>query len=253
MMIEREDLLAMARFKGLSPQFAELDYVQDIALIHIYKEFGDHLVFKGGTCLYKVYQLNRFSEDLDFTATKGFKAKDFFHRLPYFFDLLNIKSRVNIEKFEKGTNVYLEISGPLYNSRKETRVTLIFNISFRERILLPIERCSYRSVYGEIRPFELFAMSEKEILAEKVRAIYGRNKARDVYDLWYLLIQKQHRFEAEFVNKKLVYDKTKFEKEKFLSKIDEKKTSWERDLAALIAGTLPPFDQVKKDIIKAIG
>ena len=252
-MITKEELIPIAKFKGLNQlRFAELDYIQEIALINIYREFGNRLVFKGGTCLYKLYQLNRFSEDLDFTATKVFKPRDFFHRLPYYFNLLNINARVNVEEFQKGTNVYLKAIGPLYDGKKETIATLIFNISFRERILFPLQRHLYRPMYKELRPFDLFAMDEKEILAEKIRAIYGRDKARDVYDLWYILKKKSIVFDAVFVNKKLNYDKVKFDTNKFLAKIEEKKSSWERDLGGLIAGELPSFAQVKKEIEESI-
>ncbi len=247
-MIKREELEPFAKLKGLSLRSAELDYLQDIALINIFREFGNRLVFKGGTCLYKIYQLDRFSEDLDFTATKGFKAKEIFQRLPYFFRLLDINSRVNIKQFENATNVYLDIYGPLYDGKKETRTTLLFNISLRERVLLPIIRYPYRPIYHEIRPFDMFAMDEKEILAEKVRAIYGRNKARDVYDFWYLLKRKRIVFDIGFANKKLSHDNIKFDNDNFLTKIEEKKISWERDLAGLIAGQLPGFSQVKKEI-----
>ena len=90
-MIKKEELLRIAALKGLPPRFAELDYLQDIALLGIYREFGSKLVFKGGTCLYKLYKLNRFSEDLDFTAEKKFKPKEFFARLPHLFLLFNNK------------------------------------------------------------------------------------------------------------------------------------------------------------------
>lgn len=247
-MLKREELTPIAKFKGLGLRLAELDYLQDVALINIYREFGNRLVFKGGTCLYKIYQLNRFSEDLDFTARKGFKPKDFFHRLPYFFNLLDVRAKVKVEQFEKGINARLELTGPLYDGRKETMTTLLLNISTRERILLPIRRFSYSSLYRELRPFDLFAMDEKEIFAEKIRAIYERNKARDVYDLWYLLSKRGVSFEAQVVNKKLSHDKVKFERGAFLSKIEEKKVSWERDLTGLVAGELPPFAQAKREI-----
>jgi predicted nucleotidyltransferase component of viral defense system len=252
-MIDKDELLELAKSKGLAPRAAELDYFQDIALLYTYKEFGNALAFKGGTCLYKVYQLNRFSEDLDFTARKGFRPRDFFHRLPYLFSLLNIKSVVDVQQFETATNVYLEIQGPLYDGRKESRATLIFNISLRERVLLPIQRHPYNPVYKEIRSFDIFAMDENEILAEKARAIYGRNKARDVYDFWYLVKLKGLAFDAAFANKKLAYDKIKFEKGGFLAKIKEKKTSWERDLGGLIPGELPPFDKVVEELETALG
>lgn len=249
-MIRKEDLLNIAKFKGLVPKLAELDYFQDIALLNISKEFGNKLIFKGGTCLYKVYNLNRFSEDLDFTAKKQFKPKNFFNRLPFFFDLLGIKSRANVEKFHNSVNVYLELIGPLSDSRKETTTRMMFNISLKERVLLQPKLFSYLSLYQEVKPFDLFVMDEREILAEKARAIYLRDKARDVYDFWYLLNKKNIAFDLDLVNKKLSHHDLKFNKYKFMANIDEKKVSWEKDLSALISGVLPKFNNVKKEIEK---
>ena len=44
----------------------EKDYFQDILLYKLFSKSND-LVFKGGTALYKIYNLPRFSEDLDFS------------------------------------------------------------------------------------------------------------------------------------------------------------------------------------------
>ena len=248
-MIKKEDLFAIAKQKGLAIKFAEMDYLQEIALLNISHEFGKRLVFKGGTCLYKLYKLNRFSEDLDFTATKGFKPREFFSRLPFFFNLLDVKCSVSVNEFEKGTNIYLDVNGPLYGGGKESRAKLILNISMRERLVLPELRLPYMPFYHELRPFDIFAMDEREILAEKVRGIYERDKARDVYDLWYLLKRRNISFDEKLARKKLF---CKFEREKFLAKIEAKKSSWEKDLGQLIAGELPSFAQVKKEIEELI-
>ena len=250
-MIRKEDLLQIARFKGLAPRLAELDYFQDIALLNIAREFGNKLIFKGGTCLYKAYKLNRFSEDLDFTAAKGFKEA-MLYRLPSFFNLLNIQSKMKVESFTKSINIYLEVLGPLYEGRKESIARIIFNISRRERVLLPINRFSHAPLYQEIRPFDLFIMDENEILAEKVRAIHERNKARDVYDLWHLLKRRLLPFNFKLVNKKLSSIGLKFEKAGFAAKLKEKEAGWKRDLAALISGELPPFEQVSKEIMQCL-
>ena len=251
-MIRKEELIQIAKLNGLAPRLAELDYLQDIALLNLYREFGNKLVFKGGTCLYKMHQLNRFSEDLDFTAKKGFRPKEFFHRLPYFFDLLNIRARAKVEQFERSMNVYLDIFGPFYDGRKESATSLVLNISLRERVLLPIQAQLYAPIYREVRSFDIFPMDEKEILAEKVRAVYERGKARDVYDIWYLLKAKGLSLNIELINKKLSHSGTRFDKNLFLEKIKEKKAGWEKDLAYLIAGQLPQFERVKKEIEEKI-
>ncbi len=251
-MIKKEELLRVASLKGLPPRFAELDYLQDIALLGIYREFGNKLVFKGGTCLYKVYQLNRFSEDLDFSAEKGFKPKDFFARLPFIFSLFNINCRVKVEPFQHSLNVYLEINGPLYDGRKESRCRLILNISLRERLFFPPRRNPYLSLYQEVRPFDLYTSDEREILGEKVRAVYQRDKARDVYDLWYLLTIKKVPVDLTLVKKKLQYLNLKFSQEQFFKKIREKKNSWQIDLSTLVSGQLLPFSQVEEEIRRFI-
>lgn len=247
-MIKREELLRIASLKGLPPSFAEMDYLQDIVLLGIYREFGDRLVFKGGTCLYKLYKLNRFSEDLDFTARKGFKPKDFFARLPSIFSLFNINCSVKVEPFQHSINVYLEINGLLYDGRKESRSRLILNISLREKVFFSPLRIPYNSLYQEVRPFDIYAMEEKEILAEKVRAVHQREKARDVYDLWYLLTVKKVAVDFKLVQKKLSHINLKFSRDIFLKKIRGKRNSWQTDLSALIPGQLPPFSQAEEEI-----
>lgn len=249
-MIKREELLRIASLKGLSLRFAELDYLQDISLLGIYREFGNKLLFKGGTCLHKLYQLNRFSEDLDFTAEKGFKPKDFFARLPSLFSLFNINGSVKVEPFQHSINVYLDVNGPLYNGRKESRSRLLLNISLREKVFLPPLRIPYTPIYQEVRPFDLYAMEEKEILAEKIRAIYQRVKARDLYDLWYLLTVKKVQLDFTLVQKKLSHIGLKFSRDAFLQKVHEKKNSWETDLSALISGQLLTFSQAEEEIEK---
>lgn len=247
-MIKREELLRIASLKGLPSRLAELDYLQDIALLGICREFGNKLVFKGGTCLYKLYHLNRFSEDLDFTAGKGFKPKDFFIRLPSIFSLFNINCSVKVEPFQNSFNVYLGLNGPLYDGRKESRSRIILNVSSREKMSLPPLRIPYASLYQEVRPFDIYAMEEKEILAEKIRAVCQREKARDVYDLWYLLAVKNIPIDLKLVQKKLSYVGLKFSKDAFLKKVQEKKKSWQTDLSALISGQLLPFSQAEEKI-----
>jgi len=39
----------------------------------------------------------------------------------------------------------------------------------------------------EVLPFFVIVMNKDEILAEKIRTFITRNRARDIYDLWFLL------------------------------------------------------------------
>lgn len=71
-MITKELLLEIAKKKGLkNKEHIEKDYFQDKFLYELYKK-TNKLVFKGGTALYKIYGLPRFSEDLDFSVLGEF-------------------------------------------------------------------------------------------------------------------------------------------------------------------------------------
>lgn len=252
-MIRRDELLAIAKLKGLAPRMAELDYLQDVALLVISRHFGNDLVFKGGTCLYKACKLNRFSEDLDFSASRSFKPRDFFKRLPYLFGLLDITCHVHVEEFQNSLSARLQICGPLYDGRKESMAVILLDISRRERVLLPPQRFAFSSLYGEIPPFDMHVMDEREIFAEKIRAVYSRNKARDVYDLWHLAGRRNISLDSALAGKKLSSIGLKFDKRVFLSKLDDKKESWEKDLGSLVSGELLPFGQARKELVEALG
>ncbi len=74
-MINKELLSQASVGKGLiNKEYIEKDYFQDLLLYQLYKQ-TNQLVFKGGTALYKFYQLPRFSEDLDFSALHGGEPK----------------------------------------------------------------------------------------------------------------------------------------------------------------------------------
>ncbi|MBI5061653.1 MAG: nucleotidyl transferase AbiEii/AbiGii toxin family protein [Candidatus Aenigmarchaeota archaeon] len=67
-MISIEELKGMAKLRNLSIGNAEKDYLITLMLFIISGKTKGELVFKGGTCLSKFYGLNRFSENIDFTA-----------------------------------------------------------------------------------------------------------------------------------------------------------------------------------------
>jgi predicted nucleotidyltransferase component of viral defense system len=93
----------------------------------------------------------------------------------------------------------------------------------------------------------MFVMEREEILAEKVRAVLTRNRARDVYDLWFLH-KKGTRFELNLVNDKLKYYKKVFEKDVFMERIKRTGVYWEPELKPLVIGRLPRFELVYNDV-----
>lgn len=237
---------SIAKLKGLTMENCEGDYFQDLVLFNIYRTAGREFVFKGGTCMYKVYKLNRFSEDLDFTVAKNVGIDRVMRSVLYSIQLLNVGVAIKeMDEFQNQINIRLAFRGPLYRGAKESMRIISLNLSSREKTALPPKKETIMPAYKDLPMFEVFAMDEREILTEKIRAISERNKPRDVYDLWFLLKIRRVAVDQKLLSKKLG---KRFEKSEFMKKVIEKTRNWDRELRRFIIGTLPPFDQVKKEI-----
>jgi hypothetical protein len=71
----REALLFTESSTGFSARLIEKDYYCSLVLHDVSELFGQGLIFKGGTCLSKVYtEFFRLSEDLDFAVSVGVDA-----------------------------------------------------------------------------------------------------------------------------------------------------------------------------------
>lgn len=250
-MLSYEELENIAKLKRMPLTSAEKDYLQDLLLFSIYSNVGEELIFKGGTCLYKVYKLNRFSEDLDFTLTKKLDIEKIANKIMTNLMLLNIKGKIKeIKNYRNEINIRLLLKGPLYKGSKEKQCFIPLNISMREQLLLEPNKESIIPLYKEIPNFEIFAMQEKEILAEKVRAIFTRMKPRDIYDLWFLVTKKNIIFDLQLINKKLALYNLKFNLNEFKTRIEKMKGLWLVDLKNLMIADLIEFDVVKKELFK---
>jgi len=107
-----------------------------------------------------------------------------------------------------------------------------------------------RPIYHDLPNYFLLALNQEEILAEKIRAILTRYKARDVYDLNELLISGVP-IDFELVNKKLqTYNKT-FKREEFVEKLEEKRTIYVEEIKRLTT-IFDDFDTCKKHILEQI-
>lgn len=251
-MINKEELYKIAESKKLSPKNMEKEYLQNILLFHLFGKLGRFLAFKGGTCLLKVYGLNRFSEDLDFNLIKRKDIEKMMEKIVFSLDLINIKiASKEIEEYKNEINVRIKCIGPLYDGSKESLCYVLLNFSLRERVILPLKRTLILSSYSEIPSFDVFSMEKEEILGEKIRAIMTRNKPRDVYDLWFLL-KLGTVINPPIIAKKLNLYKMKFGSVEFEKKLLEKEKLWKSDLQPLIIGELPDFESTKNEILSKL-
>lgn len=244
-MISIEELKKYAETKNFNLGQAEKDYFQEIILFSLYKEFGKELVFKGGTALTKCYGFDRFSEDLDFTSNED---KDFKKIINKTLNAFYIEYEVQEKTYEDAKKITYKIKGPLYNENRISLCKIEIDVSLREKTILETETKKIGLQIEQIPSFEVIAMNEKEIFAEKIRAILTRNSARDIYDLYHL-IKKGIKTEKELIQEKLKNYKEKYTKETIKRKLEEKKEIYDKELKHLTK-KYPKFEDAYNLITK---
>ena len=239
-MIDKEFLLKVAKNKGLkNREHIEKDYFQDVLLYHLYKK-SNNFIFKGGTCLYKLYNLPRFSEDLDFSILTQKNIKETIESVAR-----ELKAKIETKKTKTSFLFKLRFSGILTQFNIVRIDVSLFNIVFG------FEVKNYISPYIDIPPFSLRVLKLEEILAETIHALIKRNNARDLYDLFFLL-----RFvvpNEELIQKKLEIFKMKFDKEIVKRKIEEIKPKWEAELKPFLLTELTDFEVAEGFVKRKLG
>ena len=151
------------------------------------------LAFKGGTCLRKMFvgSQGRFSTDLDFTALAEHDHEDIILEMMQAFEQPFHGIQFNIPEgsyYETQDGLSWGVT-PTYthpwNQGGQSDIKL--QISRRETPTLPTAEIAHceQSYFRHLpfAPAAITCLSLPEIIAEKIRACYQRNKARDIYDL----------------------------------------------------------------------
>lgn len=271
-MIEKKELLEIAKLNGLKPWQQEKHYIQAIILEILAEQ---PLVFKGGTYLWFFHNLPRFSEDLDFTVKdKTSKQRvDFMLAGAFAYGYHSAKEELP-ENLPEIVSSSLELFGIQNKSKTITNnaTTLSFRISAKgplntkeiDECGVYVEASKRESIEEKPIPIKLdfpaynlptkraVGMSLEELGAEKVRAIMTREKARDLYDLYFLIKKKEIAFNQELIDKKLFYYNEKFSKKDFLKKAKQKQDYFVRELKNIVFDEIPEFKEVMQKIQKWI-
>ena len=251
-MITIGDLDEYSSRLGYTRGQTEKDYMQYHALQFIGRTTGDDLVFKGGTCLQKIFGLDRFSEDLDFTLKPGARESPGLDRLTGHFEALGYPAvkRPAAGRGGKGSFRIL-VEGPLFDGGPMSRCSMTVNISSRGDIVR--EPLVKRLVppYAEISPMAVHHMEAGEILAEKVRALVTREKARDLYDLHFLL-GKGVRPDRSLVDAKLSFYDVRLSRAILQRSVASKTRMWARELGPLLRSAPLDFRAVSKEVLEGL-
>jgi predicted nucleotidyltransferase component of viral defense system len=236
-------------------------------LLQLLSERGilDRLAFKGGTCLRKMFlgSQGRFSTDLDFTALEDHDHEDVILAMMGAFD-----EEFHGLAFQIPDNSYYEsLDGiswgvnPTYahewNGVGNSEIKL--QISCRETpTLTPERRPQCHQSYFAVLPFspvEIPCLVLSKILAEKIRACYQRNKARDIYDLGiYAIRPLDQPLIRRLVVLKLWQTRDTFDPARPMQKfVDGRDFDWD-DLRDLVSRTLViDPDRITADCVRGFG
>ena len=247
-MITLEELKNIARFNHFKIHQQEKHYIQTIVINSIYSSINRELVFKGGTSLMFFYNLNRFSEDLDFTLIGEIDINKLISNIKRDLENFGISNKIiGLKEDERSISFKIGAQGPLFNKEIE-RCFVSIDISKREKVE-KFEVLEFRSQYKDILGFSVVIMDKKELFAEKVRALITRNQARDLYDTYFLLKQGV-KIDINLIDAKLNYYNKKFDIFEFEKSVKNKKEIWTQELNPLIIGNLPEFREVLDFVIK---
>lgn len=205
-MISEAEIRRISAATRVDPMVVDLDYSLGWFLLGMRKTSTSlgGLLFKGGTCLRKCYFHDyRFSEDLDFTATKYLSRADIedwvkksvdwvsnydgpdFHVQPIHFEV------VDDEYGNESYQARIYYRGPLRWGGSPRTVKL--DITRAEAILLPVNEKQIIHSYSDQASFadiNLPCYSLEEVIAEKIRAVGGQRRfavSRDLYDIYNLI------------------------------------------------------------------
>jgi predicted nucleotidyltransferase component of viral defense system len=202
-MIDKSEILQVAKIFKMDPSIIEKDYVLGWVLMGInsHAHTSTTWIFKGGTCLKKCYFKNyRFSEDLDFTLRDS-TVEDIqvlTEQLKVISEWVYENSGIEIPPssifFERYQNLArnssvqgkLTYQGPL--KRKTNLPRLKFDLTANEKIVHEPQYCPIYHPYSDGVQANLIALSYdyEEIFAEKIRALAERARPRDLYDVVHL-------------------------------------------------------------------
>jgi predicted nucleotidyltransferase component of viral defense system len=221
-MIEKRQVQKLAQAWQTTVDNVVREYFQQLFLSQLYQEKGsDSLLFKGGTALRIIWQSPRFSEDLDFTGVN-----------------ITVKG---IETLMEGSLTKIEMEGiqtEIIESKSTSGGYLaIFQFEtneYKSRIQVEVSLRNGKKGIGTavliqsdlVVPYTLIHLKEEILITEKIQACLTRQKARDFYDLYFIL-RSRMTFKETFIHDKEL-------KAKILKVVKSGKIDFRQELKAFL-------------------
>jgi len=166
----------------------EQDLIISRAIVEIFSDdlLRNSLAFRGGTALHKLYitpQI-RYSEDIDLVQIKSEPIKPVLNRLGDKLSFLGSKRTVK-QHTHNNTMIYrfdTEIP-PIVNMRLKIEINTREHLNVLGLNEIPYQvNCAWFSGKCNVTGYTI-----EEMLSTKLKALYGRKKGRDLFDLYWAL------------------------------------------------------------------
>jgi predicted nucleotidyltransferase component of viral defense system len=181
-MISLSVIKELAQKLQTTEQNVRREYIQNLFLSYLYQHpKSDAVFFKGGTALRIINKSPRFSEDLDFSSTISSMNTTEDIIVWTVKEIAREGIDIEIVESKKTSGGHL---GIIHFSLQNTTIALQLEISQRRGDY----RGEFVTIVNEfIPPYTLMALSQEQLVAEKIQALISRRKPRDFYDLYYIL------------------------------------------------------------------
>jgi len=211
---------------------AQQEVMQQIALYGLYRGgFFDHAAFYGGTCLRIFHNLQRYSEDMDFTQTEKDPNIHLENYFPQIIEAFKLTGReVTIKKKDKKTfgkveSAFLKDNTDVYDIAFQTEKTIKVKIELDTDPPLGFET-EQKTL---LKPFSTMirCVTLPNLYAGKMHALLYRNwktrvKGRDWYDFqWYVANHVPLNF-AHLQKRVAEFNGIELSKEDFLEALHER-------------------------------
>lgn len=224
----------------LESNLVEQDLVISRALIEIFSDeyLKENLAFRGGTAIHKLYAnpAARYSEDIDLVQIKPKPVGEIITCLRKVLSFIN-GPKPTLDTGETMTTLRLRFPS---EDNPEVYLKLKVEINCREHFtVFGLKKKVFSVNNGWFSgSAQLTSFQPEELLATKLRALYQRKKARDLFDIWYCLTRLQlapEKIVTAFC-KYTAQSKQRITRDKYLANLEMKlnDSDFRKDISGLI-------------------
>lgn len=181
------NLATLNQWRQVAPWTADDNVEQDLVLSRLIVEIANHellgkeLVFRGGTCLHKLWMDRpwRYSEDLDYVRRNPGGVGEILD------SIREVAEGVGFDRVRTDVRHHPKARlDATFNSGNPMRVKVEMN-TYERSPARPITMVPFevRSRWFDGRA-QVASFAAEELIATKIRALYQRRKGRDLFDMW---------------------------------------------------------------------